>query len=184
MTPLAEVLHRRIAMSGPLTLADYMAECLLHPEHGYYTTTPVFGSAGDFITAPEISQMFGELLGLAVAQGWLDQGAPPGAVLAEAGPGRGTLMADMLRAMRPGSRPPRQAGFAKALFEDVREDGVRVTLVHPGFVATPSVNAANKDTGKMIQVEDISQMIATAISLPNTACVTELTMRPQRSPYL
>ncbi|MDV7142241.1 SAM-dependent methyltransferase [Tropicimonas sp. TH_r6] len=101
MTPLADILHKRIALTGPLTLADYMAECLLHPEHGYYTTAPVFGAAGDFVTAPEISQMFGELLGLALAQGWLDQGAPHGAVLAEAGPGRGTLMADMLRAMRP-----------------------------------------------------------------------------------
>ncbi len=101
MTPLAEILHKRIALTGPLTLADYMAECLLHPDHGYYTTAPVFGAAGDFITAPEISQMFGELLGLALAQGWLDQGAPRDAVLAEAGPGCGTLMADMLRAMRP-----------------------------------------------------------------------------------
>jgi NADP-dependent 3-hydroxy acid dehydrogenase YdfG len=76
-----------------------------------------------------------------------------------------------------------QAGFAKALFEDVREDGVRVTLVHPGFVATPSVNSAGKDTAKMIQIEDISQMIASAVNLPNTTCVTEMTLRPQRSPY-
>ena len=77
-----------------------------------------------------------------------------------------------------------QVGFAKALFEEVREDGVRVTLVHPGFVNTPSVNAAGKDRDLMIQLDDISQMISTAISLPNTTCVTELTLRPQRSPYL
>ena len=76
-----------------------------------------------------------------------------------------------------------QAGFAKALFEDVREDGVRVTLVHPGFVNTPSVNDSDKDRSRMIQLDDISTMIATAISLPNTTCVTELTLRPQRSPY-
>ncbi len=76
-----------------------------------------------------------------------------------------------------------QVGFAKALFEEVREDGVRVTLVHPGFVNTPAVNDAGKDRELMIQLGDISQMIATAISLPNTTCVTEFTLRPQRSPY-
>jgi len=77
-----------------------------------------------------------------------------------------------------------QAGFARALFEDVREDGVRVTLVHPGFVNTPSVNPEGKDRSKMIQIEDISEMIATAITLPNTTCVTEFTLRPQRTPYV
>ncbi|MDA7427775.1 SDR family NAD(P)-dependent oxidoreductase [Primorskyibacter aestuariivivens] len=76
-----------------------------------------------------------------------------------------------------------QAGFAKALFEEVREDGVRVTLVHPGFVNTPGVGKDGKDPDKMIQMADIAEMIATAITLPNTSCVTELTLRPQRSPY-
>ncbi len=76
-----------------------------------------------------------------------------------------------------------QVGFAKALFEEVREDGVRVTLVHPGFVNTPSVNDAGKNRELMIQLDDISHMIATAISLPKTTCVTEFTLRPQRSPY-
>lgn len=100
MTALADLLIRRIAATGPISLADYMAECLLHPEHGYYTRAEPFGAAGDFITAPEISQMFGELLGLWLAQCWLDQGAPARFVLAELGPGRGTLMADVLRATR------------------------------------------------------------------------------------
>lgn len=76
-----------------------------------------------------------------------------------------------------------QAGFARALFEDVREDGVRVTLIHPGFVNTPGVKRDGLDPARMIQTEDIAGMIATAVTLPNTACVTELTMRPQRSPY-
>jgi 3-hydroxy acid dehydrogenase/malonic semialdehyde reductase len=76
-----------------------------------------------------------------------------------------------------------QVGFAKALFEDVREHGVRVTIVHPGFVNTPSVNDAGKDRSRMIQLTDISEMIATAVCLPNTSCVTELMLRPQRSPY-
>ncbi|MEZ5912728.1 MAG: SAM-dependent methyltransferase [Paracoccaceae bacterium] len=98
MTALAAILARRIAAMGPMTLADYMAECLLNPDHGYYATRDPFGAAGDFTTAPEISQMFGELLGLWLAQCWLDQGAPRQFVLAEIGPGRGTLMADILRA--------------------------------------------------------------------------------------
>ena len=100
MTTLNDILRARIAAEGPMTLAEYMAICLLHPVHGYYTTRDPFGRAGDFTTAPEISQMFGELLGLSLAQGWLDQGAPERIVLAELGPGRGTLMDDALRAMR------------------------------------------------------------------------------------
>ena len=98
MTPLGDLIRRRIAAEGPITLADYMATCLLHPEHGYYTTRPALGAAGDFTTAPEISQMFGEVIGLCLAQAWLDQGAPAPFTLAELGPGRGTLMADALRA--------------------------------------------------------------------------------------
>lgn len=100
MTALKDILTRRIAQTGPISLADYMAECLLHPEHGYYTTRDPLGTAGDFTTAPEISQMFGELLGLCLAQSWLDQGAPSPFTLAELGPGRGTLMADILRATK------------------------------------------------------------------------------------
>ena len=100
MTALAAILARRIAAEGPMRLSDYMAECLLHPGHGYYATRDPFGAAGDFTTAPEISQMFGELLGLCLAQCWLDQGRPAPFALAEIGPGRGTLMADMLRAIR------------------------------------------------------------------------------------
>lgn len=106
MTPLARILTERIGTGGPISLADYMAECLLNPRHGYYATRDPFGAGGDFITAPEISQMFGELLGLCLAQCWLDQGCPAPFLLAEIGPGRGTLMADMLRAMAkvPGLR--------------------------------------------------------------------------------
>lgn len=97
-TPLDSLLKAQIAAQGPITLAEFMATCLLHPEHGYYTTRDPLGRAGDFITAPEISQMFGELLGLCLAQAWVDQGAPDRFILAELGPGRGTLMADLLRA--------------------------------------------------------------------------------------
>ncbi|KAA2315176.1 class I SAM-dependent methyltransferase [Pseudooceanicola sediminis] len=98
--PLTRHLLDRIAQDGPLRLSDYMADCLLHPRYGYYTTRDPLGAAGDFTTAPEISQMFGELIGLSLAQSWLDQGAPSPFTLAELGPGRGTLMADILRATR------------------------------------------------------------------------------------
>ncbi|MFP7569823.1 class I SAM-dependent methyltransferase [Marivita sp. S2033] len=100
MTALADILRRQISATGPLTVAQYMSACLLHPEHGYYTTQDAFGAQGDFTTAPEISQMFGELIGLCLAQAWMDQGAPKPFSLAELGPGRGTLMVDVLRATR------------------------------------------------------------------------------------
>jgi len=116
MTPLARIIAARIRLSGPMRLDDYMRLCLLHPEHGYYATRDPFGAGGDFTTAPEISQMFGEMVGLALAQAWLDQGSPAPFTLAELGPGRGTLMADMLRAIRrvPGMREAAQVVLVEA----------------------------------------------------------------------
>ncbi|MBL9073883.1 SAM-dependent methyltransferase [Tabrizicola sp.] len=116
MTPLARLLVERIRETGPITVADYMAECLLHPVHGYYTTRDPFGTKGDFTTAPEISQMFGELVGLALAQAWLDRGSPAPFTLGELGPGRGTLMADILRATRgvPGFHQAAQVVLVEA----------------------------------------------------------------------
>jgi NADH dehydrogenase [ubiquinone] 1 alpha subcomplex assembly factor 7 len=98
MTALKKLLLKRIAATGPISLADYMAECLMHPQHGYYQNERVFGAGGDFITAPEVNQMFGEMLGLWVADRWAAMGRPAAVNLIELGPGRGTLMADMLRA--------------------------------------------------------------------------------------
>lgn len=103
---LAQRLKRRIALEGPITVGAYMAEILAHPSQGYYATRDPFGAAGDFVTAPEISQMFGELLGLWCAEAWQRLGRPDPVALVELGPGRGTLMADALRAARmaPGFR--------------------------------------------------------------------------------
>ncbi|WP_312528274.1 SAM-dependent methyltransferase [Paracoccus sp. (in: a-proteobacteria)] len=105
-TPLAQLIAAGIRAGGPMRIDEYMQLCLLHPEHGYYATRDPFGAHGDFTTAPEISQMFGEMIGLALAQAWLDQGQPKPFTLAEIGPGRGTLMADLLRAIKivPGMR--------------------------------------------------------------------------------
>ena len=100
MSDLRQTLINRIQSNGPLPLSEFMDICLMHPEHGYYTTKDPFGAEGDFTTAPEISQMFGELVGLSLAQTWLDQGATAHFTLAEMGPGRGTMMADILRATR------------------------------------------------------------------------------------
>ena len=106
---LLDIIIARIRGDGPISIADYMADCLLHPTYGYYVTRDPLGAAGDFTTAPEISQMFGELIGLSLAQAWMDQGCPAPFTLAELGPGRGTLMQDALRAA---SKVP---GFAAAL---------------------------------------------------------------------
>ncbi len=100
MTPLEAIIRAEIAASGPMTLHDYMALCLAHPEHGYYMRRDPLGAAGDFTTAPEISQMFGEMIGLWLAEVWHGLGRPAPFRLVELGPGRGTLMADILRAGR------------------------------------------------------------------------------------
>jgi NADH dehydrogenase [ubiquinone] 1 alpha subcomplex assembly factor 7 len=98
MTPLEAEIRAMIETSGPISVAQYMELCLGHPEHGYYITRDPFGARGDFITAPEVSQMFGELIGVWAASVW--QLFPPAEAvhLVELGPGRGTLMADVLRA--------------------------------------------------------------------------------------
>ena len=100
MTPLAAKLVARIRQDGPLSVADYMDACLNDPEHGYYRKSMAIGRGGDFVTAPEISQAFGELVGLWCAAVWQGMGSPRSLRLIELGPGRGTLMRDALRAAR------------------------------------------------------------------------------------
>lgn len=99
-TPLAKRLAALIERNGPLSVHDYMAACLNDPDHGYYRTAQPLGRTGDFITAPEISQVFGELLGVWAASVWQAMGAPQPVALIEVGPGRGTLAADALRAAK------------------------------------------------------------------------------------
>jgi len=96
--PLLGKLKNRIREAGPISVAEYMTVCLLDPIHGYYPTRDPLGADGDFITAPEISQMFGEVLGLWCVQSWIDLGRPETLHLIELGPGRGIMMSDMLRA--------------------------------------------------------------------------------------
>jgi NADH dehydrogenase [ubiquinone] 1 alpha subcomplex assembly factor 7 len=97
---LKDRLIAQIANSGPMTVAQYMTACLHDPQEGYYATRPGLGAEGDFITAPLVSQMFGELIGLWAVETWRAMGAPKPFRLVEAGPGDGTLMSDILRAAR------------------------------------------------------------------------------------
>lgn len=97
-TPLAQKLAARIVRDGAISVADYIDACLQDPEHGYYRRQVAIGAAADFVTAPEISQVFGELVGLWCAVVWQQMGAPSSVRLIELGPGRGTLMRDALRA--------------------------------------------------------------------------------------
>jgi NADH dehydrogenase [ubiquinone] 1 alpha subcomplex assembly factor 7 len=115
---LAEQIDAQIRATGPMSLATYMALCLSHPRHGYYTTGRPIGADGDFITAPEISQMFGELIGFFFVNLWQQMGQPPSFTLLELGPGRGTLMADALRAAS------RADGFENALHLQLFESNV------------------------------------------------------------
>lgn len=130
---LPEKLAAEIAQTGPLSVAQFMTACLHDPQHGYYATRPALGEAGDFVTAPLVSQMFGELIGLWAASAWTLMGAPAQVRLVEMGPGDGTLMSDLIRAARvvPGfleaadvwlveTSPPLRARQAERLGERVR----------------------------------------------------------------
>jgi NADH dehydrogenase [ubiquinone] 1 alpha subcomplex assembly factor 7 len=90
----------RLRDSGPITVAEYMRVALTDPDDGYYVKQDPLGAAGDFVTAPEISQLFGEMIGLWIADCWDAMGRPRRLKIVEAGPGRGTLMADVLRTLK------------------------------------------------------------------------------------
>jgi len=94
MRHLVSEVRRR---EGPMSVSEYVRTCLTHPEHGYYMRRDVFGRRGDFVTGPEVSQVFGELVGVWAALAWQRMGSPGAVRLCELGPGRGTLMADVVR---------------------------------------------------------------------------------------
>ncbi len=96
--PLETEIRRRIAIAGPMPVNEYMTLCLTDGKHGYYTTRDPFGAGGDFITAPEVSQMFGEMIGLWMVSVWKQMDSPKNLHVVELGPGRGTMMKDALRA--------------------------------------------------------------------------------------
>jgi SAM-dependent MidA family methyltransferase len=125
-------IRRLISLAGPMPVAEYMGHCLGHPQHGYYVTHDPFGAGGDFTTSPEISQMFGELIGLWTAAVWQQMGSPAGVRLIELGPGRGTMMLDMLRAANV------MPGFRRAL-------SVHLVETSPALAARQKQTLANQD---------------------------------------
>lgn len=94
---LENIIRQLITYNGSLSVAAYWSLCLSHPQYGYYMNRDPLGATGDFTTAPEISQLFGEMVGIWVAEQWHEMGQPTAFYLVEVGPGRGTLMADILR---------------------------------------------------------------------------------------
>lgn len=131
---LGKVMAEMIAIDGPMPVDRYMALALGHEKYGYYMGRDPFGRAGDFITAPEVSQMFGELIGIWCAAGWQMMDAPADWNLIELGPGRGTLLADLVRAcsVMPGLR-----------------DGMKVHLVE----MSPALKTMQSDTLKRAGIE-------------------------------
>lgn len=97
MNPLIQEIHERIAARGPMRVADYMKLCLHHPVHGYYKKNLPIGT--DFVTSPEISPLFGQVIGISVLQQWVNLGKPSKWRLVELGPGRGSLMVDILQVL-------------------------------------------------------------------------------------
>jgi SAM-dependent MidA family methyltransferase len=97
---LQKLLKQKITEQGSISIAEYMETCLYHPEYGYYMTRDPFGKNGDFTTAPEITQLFGEMLALWIMATWQKLGSPEKFNLIECGPGRGTLMGDILRTLK------------------------------------------------------------------------------------
>jgi NADH dehydrogenase [ubiquinone] 1 alpha subcomplex assembly factor 7 len=100
MNSLEREIRTLIESEEPIPVSRYMALALGHPQHGYYMTRDPFGAGGDFVTAPEVSQMFGEMIGIWCAEVWRTMGEPARVHVAELGPGRGTLMSDLLRAAK------------------------------------------------------------------------------------
>jgi SAM-dependent MidA family methyltransferase len=177
---LLEEIRRRIAVGGPMPVADYMRLCLTHPEHGYYVKRDPLGAAGDFITSPEISQMFGELIGVWMATVWRQMGGPENFRIIELGPGRGTLLDDALRATKavpgfreaavlhlveisPALREVQERRLAKAgvamLWHDTLEDvpgGASIIVVNEFIDALPVHQGVKQDDGWHERVVNVS----------------------------
>ena len=191
--PLEADIRRRIAAAGPMPVGEYMAICLGDPEHGYYRTHDPLGAGGDFITSPEISQMFGELIGLWTAAVWTRMDQPAQINVVELGPGRGTLMSDALRAVKvlPAFRaaialhlveisPALKAQQQKALAdEDVPiswhasladvPEGPAIIIANEFFDALPVSQAVKTDSGwheRRIEIDSAGHLAFTIAPEP------------------
>ncbi|MGH6763434.1 MAG: class I SAM-dependent methyltransferase [Phyllobacterium sp.] len=186
MSTLKDRIIRLIETNGPISVADYMGLCLGDSESGYYMTREPFGRSGDFITAPEVSQMFGELIGVWCLSAWEALGKPSRFVFAEIGPGRGTLMKDLLRAasrLMPDfsagadiwmiETSPRLTGMQKATLADAPvpitwadsfdalPSGPLILVANELFDALPThqyVKAWNRFAERMVGLDDRGQL--------------------------
>jgi NADH dehydrogenase [ubiquinone] 1 alpha subcomplex assembly factor 7 len=191
-SPLQLEIKKLIKSSGPMPVWRYMQLCLTHPEHGYYLSRDPLGREGDFTTAPEVSQMFGELLGLWAASVWKAIGSPPVLRLVELGPGRGTMMADALRALRV--LPPLHQSLSihlveiNAVLRDKQEEtlfGVRnitwhdsideipegpaIILANEYFDVLPIHQAVRRENGwheRVVELDDTGKLIFGAAPEP------------------
>ena len=185
ISPLLNEIKRLIKSSGPMPVWRYMELCLMHPQHGYYVSRDPLGREGDFITAPEVSQMFGELLGLWAASVWRAMGQPPLMRLVELGPGRGTMMSDALRALRvlpplyqlltihmvevnPVLREKQRAtlsGVRNITWHDSIDDvldGPAVILANEYFDVLPIHQVVRRETGwheRTVEIDDNDQLV-------------------------
>jgi SAM-dependent MidA family methyltransferase len=187
-SPLQSEIRKLIKSSGPMPVWRYMELCLMHPQHGYYIARDPLGREGDFTTAPEVSQMFGELLGLWTASVWKAMGSPSVLRLVELGPGRGTMMADALRALRvlpplyqllnvhlveinPVLREKQKAGLQGVRnihwhdsFDDVPE-GPAIVLANEYFDVLPIHQAVKQETGWHERVIEIDKQDKLAFAI-------------------
>jgi NADH dehydrogenase [ubiquinone] 1 alpha subcomplex assembly factor 7 len=191
-SPLQFEIRKLIKSSGPMPVWRYMELCLTHPEHGYYVSRDPLGREGDFTTAPEVSQMFGELLGLWAASVWKAIGSPPMLRLIELGPGRGTMMADALRALRV--LPPLYQSLSvhmveinpvlrekqRATLSGVRNidwhdsidevpEGPAVIFANEYFDVLPVHQAVKRETGwheRVIKLDDSGKLVFAAADEP------------------
>jgi SAM-dependent MidA family methyltransferase len=191
-SPLQSEIKKLIKSAGPMPVWRYMELCLTHPEHGYYVSGDPLGREGDFTTAPEVSQMFGELLGLWAASVWKAIGSPPLLRLVELGPGRGTMMADALRALRV--LPPLHQALdlhlveinptlrekQKSLLASVRSitwhdsiddvpEGPAIIFANEYFDALPIHQAVKRDTGwheRVVEIDGSGKLVFGAAPEP------------------
>lgn len=170
-SPLEAEIRRRIEAAGPMPVSQYMALCLSHPQYGYYVTRDPLGARGDFITAPEVSQMFGELIGIWMSAVWKQMGSPVKVRIVELGPGRGTLMKDAMRAAQvvpafraavvldlveispvlreQQKRALEPSKIEMAWYESIKDvpDGPAIIIANEFFDAIPVSQAVRTETG-------------------------------------
>ena len=192
VSPLLPEIKKLIKSSGPMPVWRYMELCLTHPRHGYYVSRDPLGREGDFTTSPEVSQMFGELLGLWSASIWKAIGSPPLLRLVELGPGRGTMMADALRALRvlpplyqslsihlveinPVLREKQRAtlsGVRNISWHDTVDDvpdGPAVILANEYFDVLPIHQVVKRETGwheRVVNLDDNGKLVFAASDEP------------------